>query len=403
LTKIGGAGSMVSITEKLIENECLTVRIWRVFAYVCAGGRACFPHVPNRNPRVADTGPRDGERRFFITERRLDKTYRVLYKTYRVLYKTYRVLYKTYRVLYKTYRVLFKTYRVLFKTYRVLFKTYRVLFKTYRVLFKAYRVLYKTYRVLYKAYRVLYKTYRVLFKAYRVLFKVYRVLDKCTEFFSKCTEFFSKRSFGKASLIFYFLSLSFYDFYKALGYAAQYAYQNRVDMHDMTVTIVATRHPRELLEFFRGDQECTVTEESPEIYRIAGYRLGIQVIETKKLAAEDNLWLKGLGRGLNAETAGSIIEASRGKYGPDIAAYLHAVLLTNAQIIEEAVKMGKTEETTLDEVLERMGLVAKWKSVGEAIGEARGKQTAWEKFISLMEQGYTVDQLKRMAPSSDNK
>jgi hypothetical protein len=73
--------------------------------------------------------------------------------------------------------------------------------------------------------------------------------------------------------------------------------------------------------------------------------------------------------------------------------------------------MGKTEETTLDEVLERMGLVAKWKSVGEAIGEARGKvqgraigeQTAWEKFISLMEQGYTVDQLKRMAPSSDNK
>jgi hypothetical protein len=69
--------------------------------------------------------------------------------------------------------------------------------------------------------------------------------------------------------------------------------------------------------------------------------------------------------------------------------------------------MGKTEETTLDEVLERMGLVAKWKSVGEAIGEARGEargeQTAWEKFISLMEQGYTVDQLKRMAPSSDNK
>jgi hypothetical protein len=135
----------------------------------------------------------------------------------------------------------------------------------------------------------------------------------------------------------------------------------------------------------------------------------MQVIETKKLVPEENLWLKGLNRGLNAETAGSIMEASREKYGPDIAAYLHAVLLTNAKTIVEVSKMSKTEEAKFYEVLEKAGLTAKWEdrgrakweAVGEARGEARGEKTAWEKFVSLMEQGYTVDQLKRMAPSSD--
>jgi hypothetical protein len=75
------------------------------------------------------------------------------------------------------------------------------------------------------------------------------------------------------------------------------------------------------------------------------------------------------------------------------------VLLTNAKTIEEAVKMGKTAEPTLDEVLERMGLTAKWEAIGRDIGRAEGEQTAWEKVLSLMEQGYTVDELKRMAPA----
>ncbi|MDR1148799.1 MAG: hypothetical protein LBK66_09230 [Spirochaetaceae bacterium] len=60
--------------------------------------------------------------------------------------------------------------------------------------------------------------------------------------------------------------------------------------------------------------------------------------------------------------------------------------------------MDKTEEITLDEVLEEAGLTKKWEERGEARGEARGEKTAWEKFVTLLEQGYTVDELKRMAP-----
>jgi hypothetical protein len=57
--------------------------------------------------------------------------------------------------------------------------------------------------------------------------------------------------------------------------------------------------------------------------------------------------------------------------------------------------MDKTGETTLDEVLERMGLIAKWEAIGE--------KTAWEKFAAMLEEGYTVDQLKRMVPAGRDK
>ncbi|MDR1148268.1 MAG: hypothetical protein LBK66_06505 [Spirochaetaceae bacterium] len=52
--------------------------------------------------------------------------------------------------------------------------------------------------------------------------------------------------------------------------------------------------------------------------------------------------------------------------------------------------MDKSEEITLDEVLEEAGLTKKW--------EERGEKTAWGKVLTLLEQGYTVDELKRMAP-----
>jgi hypothetical protein len=59
-------------------------------------------------------------------------------------------------------------------------------------------------------------------------------------------------------------------------------------------------------------------------------------------------------------------------------------------------------EVTLEDVLEEVGLIAKWEKRGEArgvvIGEASGKKTGWEEAIGLLKQGYTLDQLERMGP-----
>jgi hypothetical protein len=187
---------------------------------------------------------------------------------------------------------------------------------------------------------------------------------------------------------------SVYDFYKVLSYVYLYAALNKTDTRGMTVSVIETRHPRELFAYFEGEKNCTVAETSPGIYVFGGYPVAVQVIESKKLSFEENLWLKGLSNDLNAAVAGTILEESRrGERETEIGAYLYAILNANAKTIREVLEMANGE-VTLEEVLEEAGLIAKWEKRGEAMGE----KTGWEKAIGFLKQGYTLDQLERMSP-----
>jgi hypothetical protein len=140
------------------------------------------------------------------------------------------------------------------------------------------------------------------------------------------------------------------------------------------------------------------------VYVVSGYPVDIQVIESKKLPLEENLWLKGLSNDLNAEVADTILEESR-KREAELGAYIYALLRANTETIEEVYRMAD-KKLTLDEVLERLGLTAEWEKRGEArgeargvaIGEAKGEKNAWQKAINLLKQGYTLEQLERMSP-----
>jgi hypothetical protein len=214
--------------------------------------------------------------------------------------------------------------------------------------------------------------------------------------------------------------VSVHDFYKVLGYGYLYAALNRVDMGEMTITIVETRYPRELFRYLEGEG-CKVGEVSPGIYRIVGYPVSMQVLESKKLPLQENLWLKGLSNDLKVRDAKIILEESRrrGK-GTPVEAYIYALLNANIEAIREVTGMANGT-LTLDEVLEQAGLTAKWeqrgeargevrgeargeargKALGEARGEIRGEKNAWGKVITLLKQGYTVEQLERMSPRGE--
>jgi hypothetical protein len=187
---------------------------------------------------------------------------------------------------------------------------------------------------------------------------------------------------------------SVYDFYKVLSYAFLYAALNKTVIEDMTITVIETRHPRDLFKYLGENKNCGMREASPGIYIITGYPMDIQVIESKKLPQEENLWLRGLAADLNAEAAGTILEESRkrGRWA-DLAAYLYALLNANAETIEEVYRMANGK-LTLGEVLEEVGLTAEW----EKRGEARGEKNGWEKAIELLKQGYTLEQLEQMSP-----
>jgi hypothetical protein len=187
---------------------------------------------------------------------------------------------------------------------------------------------------------------------------------------------------------------SVYVFYKVLSYAYLYAALNKTDTRDMTVSIIETRHPRDLFTYFGKEKNCAVTETSPGVYVVSGYPVDMQVIESKKLPLEENLWLKGLSKDLNAEVADTILEESRKREREaELGAYIYALLRANVETIEEVYRMAN-KKLTLEEMLERNGLTAKW----EKRGETRGKRTGWEEVIGLLKQGYTLEQLERMSP-----
>jgi hypothetical protein len=192
---------------------------------------------------------------------------------------------------------------------------------------------------------------------------------------------------------------SVHDFYKVLSYAFLYAALNKVSVGDMTLSIIETRHPRKLFKHIKETGHGRISETVPGIYRITGYPLEIQVIESKKLPLEKNLWLRGLTKDLNAKTAGSILRESREKgTETDISAYLYTLINANLKAVEEELAVAK-RGLPFDRLVEEIGLAAKLR----AEGEARGEKTGWEKALKFLEEGHTVEELKRMTPPVPGK
>jgi hypothetical protein len=167
--------------------------------------------------------------------------------------------------------------------------------------------------------------------------------------------------------------VSIADFYKVYGYACLYCVLNELDITDLTISFVESCYPRELLSHFEEMRGYTVEERSPGIYTVKGDILPIQIIDSKRLSAKENLWLKDLGDDLDAESVRQISAEviRRGKTG-QIKAYLEALFKANAEIIREVTQMSDGT-VTLDQVLEEVGLTAIWEARGEARGKAEGE------------------------------
>jgi len=170
--------------------------------------------------------------------------------------------------------------------------------------------------------------------------------------------------------------VSIEDFYKVYGYACLYASFERIPITSLTISFIESHHPRELLGHLQKTRGYAVEENSPGIYTIRGDILPIQVIDSRKLSVNENLWLKELNNNLKAFELERVLSKiySQGK-AARIKAYLDAITRANKDSLREVIRMSNTA-LTLDEIFEEAGLVARWEAKGEAKGEARGKEYA---------------------------
>jgi len=139
-------------------------------------------------------------------------------------------------------------------------------------------------------------------------------------------------------------SFSIYDYAKVIGYAGIYSSHRKIPMTDITISIMLTMFPRELVRFLENERGIKVQDVGNGIHYIQGEVFPIQILESKKLS-EENLLLKNLRSGLNAMEVKSTLLAYKEKKPIDNrSVYLGALIKANPIAFEEAYSMV-TDET----------------------------------------------------------
>ena len=176
-------------------------------------------------------------------------------------------------------------------------------------------------------------------------------------------------------------SLSVDDFYKVYGYTCFYKadarYVNSVPADELTITFVAEKYPRKMIEHLEKFKKYRVEEKEKGIYYVYGDLIPIQILITKKLSAEENLWLKSLTNKLNkAETAEKLIE----NYMDHKESSLHrsmieTIMRANQKLFQEVNGMSDIFMEIVQEKFDRKLKEEVDKAVGVAVEEATEKAT----------------------------
>jgi hypothetical protein len=154
------------------------------------------------------------------------------------------------------------------------------------------------------------------------------------------------------------------DFYKVYGYACLYTSFKRIPITNLTISFVESHYPKKLMEHLQKKRGYTIAETGSGVYTVSGDILPIQIIDSRRLSADENLWLKSLSNELNLLEVDQIsTEIARQDKATQIAAYRDVVVRANADVIQE-VLMRKAK-LTIEQVVENVGLTAKWEARAE--------------------------------------
>ena len=164
------------------------------------------------------------------------------------------------------------------------------------------------------------------------------------------------------------------DFYKVYGYTCLYASFERIPITSLTVTFVESRHSQKLLRHLRDERGYAVAENHPGIYTVTGDVLPIQVIDSRRLPADENLWLKSLSDRLDKGAFSRISsEIYRQGKAAQIAAYLDVIARANTKTMKEVMQMSDVP-LEIAQIFEETGWAARWEARGRDEGRTEGEE-----------------------------
>jgi hypothetical protein len=167
-------------------------------------------------------------------------------------------------------------------------------------------------------------------------------------------------------------SLSINEFHKALARTHLYkALSPKVDIADMTLSFVVTKHPRKLFSRLCNTPGYNVEERHPGIYAVTGAMMPIQIIEIGELSDDENLWLHNLSLNIPEKNARWVSGVDR-KYGKqiDTGVYVSAVMSANQDKFNKEDILMLTARTI--KIFEEIGWTEQWIKKGRLEGELKG-------------------------------
>ena len=192
-------------------------------------------------------------------------------------------------------------------------------------------------------------------------------------------------------------SLTIWDYHKVVGYAMIYSAFEEISIDEITISFVVTQKPIKLFDYLTNGRGFQVNEVSPGIYYVIGDTFATQIIESKKLNAKENVFIKNLRSNLTKKDLQEVLDAFRDQKPPDkVNAYLNRVMNANKLTVEEVLSM---DEETIDLIigclnrsdlfqrkLEENGILARVRAVGE---EKKARDTALE----MLKDGFTPEKI----------
>ncbi|MDR2756742.1 MAG: DUF4351 domain-containing protein [Planctomycetaceae bacterium] len=162
-------------------------------------------------------------------------------------------------------------------------------------------------------------------------------------------------------------SLTVESYYKAHGYKLLYASQEKIDIDELSVTLVTSQHPYQLLKYLSNRHKITSSQTG--IYLVEHDLGPKQIVVSKELAQDENLWLYYLNKKLTTTRLRYILtEATKYEQDTALKTYLDTLFDANINTFQEVIMSKK-----VDQCLKDLGLVDKWRAEGKAEGKAEGE------------------------------
>ncbi|SHK60642.1 3-isopropylmalate dehydrogenase [Hespellia stercorisuis] len=155
-------------------------------------------------------------------------------------------------------------------------------------------------------------------------------------------------------------TFSLNDFYKVYGYACFYQsdteHVGEILPEELTITIVCNRYPRKLIKHLQQSRCMEVKKKGKGIYYLTGDPIPIQMLITKELSMEENLWIRSLRTDVKSEKEINCIlkEYEKHRNLNRYEAAMDAITRGNAERIREVQGMSNLIRILYEEEFEEL-------------------------------------------------